>query len=394
METLKIEVSKKGFSFEADGSTLHNVVSKTFAVAASAKGDDSQAVCLLVASNKNVFVVSHASDHLSAFHLKGSVASSDGAFMFEPKILQGLIKGRGEMLFDFNGSVLNFKLVKGKYSGSFETAEVPTETIVEANREFASKYVKGTSISGELLSNIRSAIKACSIQNLFDAARTLECKLRAANGVLEVSAADTAHCVLYRAKIDKAFSFQMALSSATFNIVDKFVSAESEDAAFVFDSKRFVVEGETYRISLPPVQMDEREFNMVRTYISHLKEPVASYSFKEQGVNTIKNMVTISDEESRIHLEVVEKGVKVAMQNSKGQVSDQFKTAVTFAKGTKNLSVLIDPRVFTDLMTRIPEKEIEMRMFKSSSSSASSAFMFSAETKTTKLYLVGSYYEK
>lgn len=393
MKPCIIASESKPFSFTCNGADLVKAISKISSVAESSKSNEDKAAYVLASHEKHLFVLGYSADNFSIFQLPGVKTSGNGSFEFHPKTLTGLIKNRNELEFEFKEGRLHFKVTKGKYAADIVTSETPASIRSAANEKAkgdGSKN-KSTTISGEMLTSLRAAIKTCNLENLFDVGTNLNCLIRAANGVLEVSCADPVHLAYYKAKIDKSAKFKMSFSAKLFSIIDKFVTSEGEDVDFVFNDNKFVVFGKSYLIDLPPVQTDDGQFDIAPNYIKMLKEPLVGFTFKEDGIKTVENMFTIADVSSRLQVDISSKGVGVSLSTESGSISDKFKTEV---KGKiDKISVLLDPRIFSDLFSKVAKKEIYLSLFKRVKKDSSSAFMITDSTPTSKTYLVGTYYE-
>lgn len=381
----------KPFSFTCDAKELLKAISKVSLVAESTKSSEDKNEYVIASSGKNLFVLGYSTDTFSIFHLPDVKTDRDGAFSFDPKTLSGLIKNRSELEFKYHDGRFHFSALKGKYSADIVTVE-PSGTIIALTntKTRQDKVGKSTTISGDMLVSLREAIKTCNLENLFDTGNTLNCLIRASNGVLEVSCADSVHLAYYKARIDKNAKFRMSFSAKLFSIIDKFVTSEGEDVDFVFNDDKFIVSGKSYMIDLPPIQTEDGSYDVAPNYIKLLKEPIAEFVFKEEGIKTIGNMFSIADGNSRLQINIGSKSVGVSLSTESGSISDQFKTEVS---AKSKFSVLMDPRIFSDLFSKIKSDTIPIKMFKRVKKDSSSAFMITESSKDSKTYLVGMYYE-
>jgi hypothetical protein len=381
----------KPFSFACDAKELIKAISKVSLVAESTKSSEDKNEYVIASSNKNLFVLGYSTDTFSIFHLPNVKTDCDGSFAFEPKTLTGLIKNRSDLSFSYKEGRFHFSALKGKYSADIITSEPSGTLLALTNSKTKSEKVgKSTTISGDMLVSLREAIKTCNLENLFDVGNNLNCLIRASGGVLEVSCADSVHMAYYKARIDKSAKFRMSFSAKLFSIIDKFVTSEGEDVDFVFNDNKFIVSGKSYMIDLPPVQTEDGSYDLAPNYIKLLKDPIAEFVFREEGIKTIGNMFSIADGNSRLQINIGSKSIGVSLSTESGSISDEFKTDI---KASSKFSVLMDPRIFSDLFSKINNNEIPIKMFKRVKKDSSSAFMITESNKHSKTYLVGMYYE-
>ena len=150
--------------------------------------------------------------------------------------------------------------------------------------------------------------------------------------------------------------------------------------------------GKTYTVSLPSVQVESEMFGIVRGYLKSLPEQTAEIKFTSAGYAAVDNMFTISDEETKLALEINPKGkVSVSLTTGTGTVSDAFKSEVS----GKALTARIDPRIFADLFGKVKDRDkLPMRFYASRNKGRASSFVISASTDKAKAYLVGTYYDE
>lgn len=396
MKPCVIAESKSSFSFTCDSSKLAKAITKVVTVADFSKGNEDKAVHLIAAYKGALFLIGYSTETFSAFQIEGVKTSGDGSFAFTSKTLLGLIKNRAELEFKFDKGRLHFAAIKGKYSGDIAAIATPPEAVILVNKSLKIEKQKTTTVTGDLLKVLREALKSCNLTNLFEVGDPINCQIRAKDGILDVSAYDNVHVAYFKSKIDSKANFKMSLPINMFNLIDRFTSTEGEQVEFILGSKAFVAFGDSYIISLPPVQVEDAVYEMAINYIKMLKDPVAELVFKEDGIKTVDNMFTIADESSKLALTISNKGkAQISLSNDSGTIVDEFKTDAKVKGKSDKLTAMIDPRVFGDLFGKCSGKEVPMTLYAGKDKNVSSAFMITAHTKGTKTYLIGSYeYEK
>jgi hypothetical protein len=390
----EIDSSTSEFSFTCDTSSLTKAITKATNVTSFSKCLENDIHHIIVAHEGNMFVIGYSSETFSLFHVVGISTDGDGAFEFEPKKLLGLIKNRSVMEYEFKQGRLNFKVTKGKYKGDLVTTSIDTDRVHTLNQRLkkCSTQSDGSALSGPVLETLRKAMRMTHLKDFYGDDQIV-CMIRAKKGIIDVSSFDNFHMAYYKAKTKSKDSFKLALPVVMFNLIDRFISDEGEDAQFVMGSKQFSVMGNTYIISLPPIQVDDEAFDQVPTYLKSLKEPQAELTFTGEGIKTVDNMFTISDAESKLVMEVKTKGqVRISMSTDSGKISDAFKTDV---KGSEDMSLMIDPRVFSDLFDKVrQDKEIPLKLYGKKNKGVTSCFQICSSSKNAKLTLVGTYYDE
>lgn len=383
------------FGFLCDSSNLSKAITKALTVSSFSNSTDEDKHHMLISSDGNLYVVGYSSETFILLQVDGVETDGNGSLDFVPHILQGLIKNRNELSFKFSNGRLEFKAVKGKYSGSINTNAVDEDQLPHLKRMMQVKSKSGGSISGTMIEEIRKGVKCADLKDYYNDEQIL-CAIRVKDGTLDVSSHDNFHMSYYKSEVESADNFSLAVPVVTFKLIDKFITDEKEDADFHLDNKQFKIVGKSYMITLPPVQVDEDYFDRVPGYIKTLKNPLVEMKFNADAIRTVDNMFTISDEDTRLSLTINESGkVGISLATDNGKISDAFVSKGVKIDGDKEVAFMIDPRIFADLFGKVRDrKEVPMRLFSKRNKGVSSCFMISASTKTTKAFLVGTYYEE
>jgi hypothetical protein len=383
------------FGFLCDSSKLSKAITKALTVSSFSNSADGDKHHMLISSDGNLYVVGYSSETFILLQVDGVETDGNGALDFVPTILQGLIKNRNELSFKFSNGRLEFKAVKGKYSGSINTNSVDEDQLPHLKRMMQVKSKSGGSISGTMIEEIRKGVKCADLKDYYNDEQIL-CAIRVKDGQLDVSSHDNFHMSYYKSEVEASDNFSLAVPVVTFKLIDKFISDEKEDADFHLDNKQFKIVGKSYMITLPPVQVEDDYFDRVPGYIKTLKNPLVEMKFNADAIRTVDNMFTISDEDTRLSLTINESGkVGISLATDNGKISDAFVSKGVKIDGEKEVAFMIDPRIFSDLFGKVRDrKEVPMRLFSKRNKGVSSCFMISASTKTTKAFLVGTYYEE
>lgn len=393
----KIKIAtKSSFSFVGDSKSLTNAINKVTTVSAFSNSGENEKHHFIVASGGNLFVIGYSTETFICLKVSDVEVTSNGSVGFVPNILQGLIKNRKELSFEFEKGVLSISAVKGKYNARMNTIAVTEDHTPHIERMLSTKSkTSGSSMSGPLLQEIRKGVKLADLKDYYNDEQIL-CAIRVKEGLLDVSSHDNFHMAYYKTKVEADNSFELAIPVTTFKLLDRFITDEGEDADFFLDSKHFRIVGSTYMVSLPPVQVDEDYFDRVPGYVKSLKNPMVELKFEGAAINTVDNMFTISDDDTRLSLSVKSNGaVGISLSTDNGKISDGFKSKSVKIDGAEKVDFMIDPRIFADLFSKVRDrKEVPMRLFSKRNKGVSSCFMISASSGDSKAFLVGTYYEE
>lgn len=394
-QNISIDI-KSPFAFECESKSLIAGINKAVTVSAFSNSNDSEKHHFLIASESKLFVVGYSTETFICLCLNGVKVEGSGSIGFVPQILIGLIKNRSALRFSFDKGALSINAITGKYSASMNTVAVTEDHTPHIERMLRAKSKgAGSSMSSTLLQEIRKGVKLADLKDYYNDEQIL-CAIRVNKGVLDVSSHDNFHMAYYKAKVSSKNSFELAIPVTTFKLLDRFIADEEEDADFFLDSKHFRIVGKTYMVSLPPVQVDDDYFDRVPGYVKALKNPMVELKFDGAAINTVDNMFTISDDDTRLSLSVNEKGnVGISLSTENGKISDGFKSKSVKIDGAKKVDFMIDPRIFADLFSKVRDrKEVPMRLYSKRNKGVSSCFMISASAGDSKAFLVGTYYEE
>lgn len=336
-----------------------------------------------------VKIIGISSDTFCLFNLVTDEVSGSGAFSFDPTLLMGLLKKRDGISLEYNKK-LTISVTGSNYKATMDTVSA-VDPILAKHIEARLVVKKGeSSVPASLMEELRVAANLATLKN-FVTSNPIVLGVRVKDGLMEVSSFDNFHSVYYKSKVSERLNFSIVMRPELFKIVDKFVSDYKEEAKFIMDDRRFLAIAPTYIISVPPIQIEDGIFDLVPGYIaSSMKNPVAEVVFSTAVVDTVKNMLTIIDKDSKLNLKIVKKGIKLSVTSSSGSVTDAFQCKTGLKH--EDLDFLIDPHIFDDLFSKI-KINATVRFYKTQSSNTSSSFCIYDGSGGFELYMMGTAYE-
>lgn len=367
VQALNIQISDEPskFSFKVGGKELEGVLGKVSAVLGAAGSNEKNFVLLAVKGS--VVLIGHNADSYVYMLIKSGVASGDGSFGFEAPTIQGIIKGRVEMEFTFNGGDCTFKDTKGRYTGTFHTKPISSDKISVVNLKFRAQKEKEEKDSKEakrlklfspaatvlprtVLDCLKEGVALTSIKDIFSGKALLSYMQLDEKGILTVSAYDAHHFGYYRCKVDAGgMTFKAALPSSHFMIIDRMV--EGTEAKFHVMNENIRVEGEGFAMILPATQVDPRNYEMIPNFLKVLpKEPPFRAKFSLQKFQQMTdNLFTLHSVNTAFEF-VHKKGsddLDVTFKTTNGSASDSIKTKIMNGEAVK---VKINPQLLRDTL--------------------------------------------
>lgn len=389
------EAKEGAFSFTSDAATFNQQLSKVLSVTAFSYASDSEKHHLLMSSKGKVFLVGLSPETFVCVELKvDEKPKATGCFGFDISTLQGLLKRRDAMSFEFANNTLKLRALKGKYSCDLKTVEVPKEYLTRINKTL-SQTSKGDKLSSEELDALKDAIAHTSLREVYmdDKDNSLLCYITVSNGRLTVSAMDNFHMAHYEAKIKSKSTFRLAISSSMFALISKFVADSEQAATFGLGAKGLSVSGDDFIVNLPPSQVEDTHFGLVPTFLKNIVKSECDFGLPQTAFDTIDNMKSLARNDEKFQFQLSSKGiVKLTIETDNGTVSDAFKASDAHVK--KDQKWNIDPRLFFDLYKKIRTLKCDIPIsLHSAARSAESAFFITklSLSKTSRVTLVGTY---
>ena len=342
------------FSFIADANVLAKQLAKMVSVTSFSSASDSECHHIMIANKGSVYLVGYSPETFVSVKLDVIEKPRTGGFLeFDVVSLQGLIKRRSELHIAFEDNQLKINAVKGKYSCYLKTVEVPPEYIARINKGLAQKS-NSTELSVSDMQELKEALSHTSLKSIYatDKDSGLLCYITVSGGKLSVSAMDDLHMALYRASVNSKAKFQLALSSSMFNLIFKFIEDE-ENAKFALGSNGMSVFGESFVISLPPIQTEDIKFSLVQQFLKSVSSKrKCGFCLPNSAFDTIDNMNALAKNKEKFKFVLNKKGaVKITIDTDNGSVSDMFKVSDSDSKEGHKWNV--DPLMFYDLYKKL-----------------------------------------
>lgn len=361
----------EGFSFTVDGGALLSVLSKVNSIAGATKSTDAERTFLIFACDKKLYALSYTPDTFCYIRVEAKV-KGDGYFQFDYDTLARTLKGRKELEVTV-GSQIEVKA--GRYVMKLNTSEVPANFLTAI--EIYLKLGKADKMKNSDMQKIRSAIKQVDIQDIYAGGKNC-CYLMIREGKLVATSYDSFHMVMIREKVAYQ-NTQVAFHSATFRLLDKFIG-DADVALYVGRNLR--VESEDFVVCLPPVQVDEAQFEIVPNYLKGLSDPVASFELNSAAIKALHNISGIIQGDDKMDITVSDGKVEISIKSQKGSISDSYK-----CKTSGEYKFTVDPRLFLDLYRKVTLPAV----VNLHGSARGTSNIFSI--KQDNIRMAGSYYE-
>lgn len=382
---MKISI-KPNLSFTAKVKDLQSAIQKVLSITSFVDCLDTEKQIAMIVSEGKAHIAGITPDAFACVTIETSSASKDGALMFDPVLVQGLIKGRDELAVTGDKSNLVMTAVKGKYTATTEIVLLEPADTMRIEQVF--ETTKAKKLKADVIAAIRAGIKAAELTNFYSDEVILAYVKIGEKGV-NIECADNFHVSRYQDKTKSSVTMKFAIPTKTFSLIDRFIG--DTDAQFALDGQQLRVSGKGFVVSLPETQVDPEMFDLVPTYLATLKNPQTTLKFNPEAMKTVENMFAIITDDTRMAFSVGEKNVKVSMTTKSGSVSDAFKAHIQGATRT----VHIDPRIFNDLFKKLAGKEIPMEFFGDQKKGSSACFrLVSQPSKSARLTQIGTFYDE
>jgi hypothetical protein len=359
--TLKIALNEdiKKFSFSMAAKDLDAAISRAGNVIASAGSNVKNFI--LAGSEGKVLLLAYNPDTYVLMRLNGK-SKGEGSFGFSNTTLQGVIKGRGDMEFEFNGSEFEFKQTKGKYAGKILTTPVTSDQISIINTKFAEIKKKSKDkeklklhapapsvLPRDVLNVLKEGVRLTGIKDVYTDTALLNYMQLNEKGILTVSAFDNHHFGYYKCKVDAGgMTFKAALPSSHFLIIDRMV--EGTEATFHVMNESIRVEGEDFTLILPGTQADEKSFGLIASYIKELdKADFAATYDNDKLLSVVDNLFTLHSVNTSFEISHKAKGtnLRVDFNTANGSANDAVKVAPTVSNDIK---AKVEPKILKDIL--------------------------------------------
>lgn len=340
----------KKFKFTAQCKDLEQVLSKINGILGTS-GSQTKSY-FLVGKSKQLCVVAFNQDTFCAVRVPNATADSDGAFGYDLTTMTGIIKGRAAMDFDYNGSELQFKLTKGKYSGSIVTLPITTEQAAFANAMFSATDKKGASksaLSRALLDTLKEGIAYTTIKDVYNNGDILS-HITFTGKSIQVSAFSTHHFALYTKKVKDCPQFRVALPASHFNAINRLSESDDKDAAFILRPESIRVEGKSFLLVLPATQTEEANFDLVQNFLKSKADFGYVIDYDHKKLTTlVDNLITLNAANTAFDIALKGDSLQFTFVTPSGSASDSFKVKKVKSK-SDSAKVSIDISLIRDLI--------------------------------------------
>lgn len=338
----------KKFKFTAQCRDLEQTLSKINGILGTSASQTKN--YFLVGKGKQLCVVAFNQDTFCAVRVPNATSESDGAFGYELTTMLGIIKGRAAMDFDFTGNDLQFKLAKGKYSGSIVTLPVTDEQAGYAGAMFTAAEKKGASknaLSRDLLDTLKEGIAFTSIKDVYNSTDLLS-HITFTSKSIQVSAFSQHHFALYTKKVKDCPQFRVALPVSHFNAINRLSENDDKDAAFILRPESIRVEGKSFLLVLPATQTEESNFDLVQNFLKNKTDFGYVIDYDHKKLTTlVDNLITLNAANTAFDIALKGDSLQFTFVTPSGSASDSFKVKKAksksdAAKASIDISLLRD----------------------------------------------------
>ena len=376
--------SKPTLAFTAHAKELQQAITKVLSITQFVDCLDTERRHAMLVSDGKAYIAGITPDAFACIRIDNADATSDGSLIFDPTVVNGLLKGRDDLNVVGEKSQVTFSATKGKYSASTELAVFDEAELLRVTNVFEAPKAK--KLKNSVISAIRAGIKAAELTNFYSDEVILAYVKVGEKGVT-VECADNFHVSCYQDKTPSDNKFRFAIPTKTFSLIDRFIG--ESDAQFSLDGSQMRVQGKTFMVSLPETQAADVMFEQVSEYLKNLGKPITKITFDPAAMKTVDNMFAITTEDTKMSFNVGQKSVKVELTTKTGRVADAFKAKVEGEARTAH----IDPRIFNDLFKKVKGDQVPMDFFGGNKGVSSCFRIVSKQSDTARLTQIGTFYD-
>jgi hypothetical protein len=282
---------------------------------------------------------------------------------------QNLLKGRAQLVFTKENSVMKFKALKGAYNG--ELVSLPVDKGAFENVQSLLSFDKSarkqsTKIDEDTLSSIKEGMTYTSL-NPIHVSDPLETFIKIAKGKVEITVCDSFHMALYERKVATDISLQLSVPKTHFDIFAR-AGAEYQQAkkpsSIFMDADLIKVNHPCYSIALPATQTKDSTFTKVKTFMKELPKATAAFSTKKSElVKVLSNLQSVYEEGSYVCASLIKKKDKEAVQLATKTLHGSVSDTLTVSEFTgKQFAANIDPRMLRDFMGAAPTDALDFEI--------------------------------
>lgn len=324
------------FEFETDGKALEALIRRAVAVLSTSLGTPLFSIC---SDGKKVFVLAANDEALLMAVCSDSVKGS-GAFTFEAPDLSGIVKGRANMKFLFNGQQCEYSGF-GKYAGKFNVGSVSKDRATALQHRI-DESDSAISISKESLSTLKEHMTRTTVKDVY-MNNPIISYAKVKDKKLAVFSKCSNHFAYSEVRL-KIADLMLSMPSSHFSMIEQ--ATDSEMAISVSHST-IRARSKDALLVLPFVQASEQQFNLVPQYLENLGK--VRYTGEVDLAEVSKacsNLVALHTLNAKLEIVAKKKGLQFEFATAKGSATD-----TVVCKGSSDLDKLsIDPRVFSDCL--------------------------------------------
>ena len=339
-------LQSKSFSFTLPTKNIELALKKVNAVA----GASGNAMSLFLSSDGSTLsILAVNSDCFARVEVEAKVEGA-GCFGLDSQNLVGIIKGRSDMAFNFNGSECQFKQLKGKYNGHLVTQPLTKDMAGLLETYLAPNEKSGSNVPGELMALIGDGLKATAISDVYQGT-TLLTYIQMDGRILKMSSFATQHFAFYQVPADfPKVKISIALPANYFSVIN--AVSEGSASKLYMNTSNIRVQGKGFLVILPSSQVEEKHFETVEGLLSTLKKPEFACKYSSSAFSVaVENLISLYSTNTNFELasskDSTRLEIKFTTQN--GAASDAID--ITAKKNSKPFKASVDPRLIKNVVS-------------------------------------------
>lgn len=278
----------------------------------------------------------------------------EGCFIFDPQLLVGVFNHRAELSLEITYSGLKFKSVRGKYSGDLRIE--PASDAVSYLNEYFTLEVDAKKLPEDFFKTLEKAIHYCNLTDSYsESDQELVRYITGKENHLKIFTYDQFHSALLTLTTDSSVDeeFKIAVYQSYFTAINNL--SRGFPVSVALSDTYFYVQGKDFFLSLPPMQIDEEEYQSAESFIQDiLNEDKAGTIHLDISdlEKVLSNVFSVYESGARIEVKFAEDTMKFSVATDRGKLSDWLKVA-TKGKG----AFALDAPPIKDIL-KIAPKEV------------------------------------
>lgn len=373
--------------FTCKAKSLQASLSRVQGLNKSIDCQDSERRTFLYVTDDEAYLIGTTTDSYAMSLIEDAEVKDQGFAQIDADTLNGLLKGRDEVtLTAEQAEMIITSSGKSRYRATL-AIEVDEDGVSADRISRTVKKKKDTdNLEPEVIAAIRDGVRKAEIQSHYGDEIILAFITVSEKGV-SVACADNFHITSFQKKVKSAKGLRLAIPARTFSLIDKFIDGASS-VKFSTNERSLRVEGLGFIVELPATQVEKEQFSIVPTYLKNLGKPDLSMRVKNDIKKMTENIAVVTAEDNKLTLAVGTKTCKLTMRNRASSVSETLKVQNTSGK---ELSIMIDPKIFAALMNKVEGDVIEFDFFQAAKGRSGSFRICFAQDRES-MTLIGTYY--